>query len=416
MRSIIYSLAGHGLNLLLRVLALRSQKIRKMLEGRKETISKLRTGLRPDKPSVWFHVASLGEFEQARPVVERWRQERPEWQIVISFYSPSGYEVHYNYEHADCVVYLPGDTGGEVRAFLDAFRPEIAIFVKYDYWPVMLEELHKRQTPTHLISAIFRKEQLFFKPWGVYYRHLLGYFEHLFVQDETSVQLLAGIGIRQVSIAGDTRFDRVAEIAKRSAAIPEIEAWQRGERPLIVAGSTWGIDEEMLLKYAEQAPEVCWIFAPHELEEERMQRLEQAMGANIVRLSGLRSGVEMPGELKAIIIDNFGLLSSLYRYADIAYVGGGFGKSIHNTIEAAVYDIPVIFGPKHHKFREAQLLISSGGGYSVASEEELLALLTKLVEEEALRQDAGQRAGEVVSSECGATQMILEHISQDHMK
>lgn len=406
-RDYIYALAGHTLNVCLRLMAIRNKKIAKMIRGREQTLARLDAKLSMERPTLWLHASSLGEFEQGRPLIEAIRERQPEWQIVLSFYSPSGYEVQSDYPLVDCVVYLPGDSPREVRAFLDKLRPRCAVFIKYDFWAVMLSELHRRGIPTYLVSGIFRKEQAFFKPWATWYRDLLHCFTHLYVQDEQSVLLLRGIGVEQVSISGDTRFDRVESIAKASQEVKEIEQMSSGGSPLLVAGSTWGVDEEMLCRYAEQHPELKIVFAPHELNhiDDLQARLKGA-----VRLSQLRAGKEQVQELRYLIIDSFGLLSSIYRYADIAYIGGGFGKSIHNTIEAAVYGIPVVFGPNYHKFREAKLLIEQGGGISVDTEEALFATLDSWLADSKQRSARGRAARLVVESQLGATELILSGI------
>lgn len=413
MRGILYSLAGHLVNLGLYLAARGNEKAKRMLVGRTQTEPRLRERLDSSRPTLWIHASSLGEFEQGRPLIEQVRQDYPDWQIVLSFYSPSGYEVRHAYEGADAVVYLLGDTPGEVCKFLDACRPSIAVFVKYDFWPVMLEELARRHIDTYLISAIFREEQLFFKPWGGLYRRVLHNFSHLFVQDQNSIELLRGIGIAKASIAGDTRFDRVESIATERQRLEELEQLRSRAQCLIVAGSTWGVDEDMLTSYATAEPESSIVFAPHELDEERMQHLERHFGSSIARLSQLRSGTRQVSELRHLIIDSFGLLSSLYSYADIAYVGGGFGKSIHNTIEAAVYGIPVVFGPRHHKFREAQLLLARGAGYSVANEQEFVQTLQRLGADRELRERAGKAARQLVVEQLGATQYILNTIMNE---
>lgn len=406
----IYSLAGHTLNLGLRIASYRNTKAKEILLGRKKTPSILRSSLDPNRPKIWIHASSLGEFEQGRPLIEYIKAHYPDWQVILSFYSPSGYNVRHNYELADAVVYLMGDTPREVKTFLDASKPDIAVFVKYDFWPVMLGELQRRGVATYLVSAIFREQQLFFKPWGGLYRRVLKYFDHLFVQDEESKARLATIGIRCVSVTGDTRFDRVESIAQEAVSVPQLEVLKSRANPILVAGSTWGVDEEMLMQISDSLPQLSIVYAPHELSEERMQILESHYGTSICRLSHLRNGKREMEGLSHLIIDSFGLLSSLYRYADIAYVGGGFGKSIHNTIEAAVYGIPVVFGPKYEKFREAKLLIQSGGGYSVDTQQKLLDLLIRLVDNKSVRQQAGEASRALVCSQLGATEMIVKNL------
>lgn len=408
MRDYIYALAGHCVNLSLRIASLYKPKAERLLAGRKQTLENLRSSLVERRPRLWIHAASLGEFEQGRPLIETVRELAPEWQIVLSFYSPSGYELRHNYEGADCVVYLPGDTPREVRAFLDELRPDKAVFIKYDFWAVLLSELSRRGVRTYLISSIFRAEQLFFKPWGGMYRHLLTCFSKIFVQDKASVALLAGIGIKEVEIAGDTRFDRVEAIAQASSHIAEIEEMKRDGSPLLVAGSTWAEDEHKLKAYADKHHKLKMVIAPHELEH--IDRLKQELGEGAVLLSEVRAGLRAVEDVRYLIIDCFGLLSSLYRYADVAYVGGGFGKGIHNTLEAAVYGVPVVFGANYHKFREARLLIDCGAGFSVGDEAELTACLDGLLGSEDTRRRAGKEARQLVEHQLGATERILAEI------
>lgn len=406
----LYSLVGYTLNIALRIAACRNDKAKEIILGRQQTLSRLKAALDATRPTIWFHVASLGEFEQGRPLIECIKSKFPEWQVVLSFYSPSGYRIRQDYKQADAVVYLLGDTPREVKSFLDTCKPDRAVFVKYDFWPVMLCELKRRNIATYLVSAIFREQQLFFKPWGGAYRHLLKSFEHLFVQDDNSRCLLHSIGIQNVSISGDTRFDRVESIAQAALDIPELRALKKPQQLTLVAGSTWGIDEEMLMQYSLQNPLLAIIYAPHELCELRMQALEELHGSSIARLSTVLRGDKKVEDIQHLIIDSFGLLSSLYRYADIAYIGGGFGKSIHNTIEAAVYGIPVLFGPKHEKFREAKLLVACGGGYSVESSSSFAALMEKLTQDDSLRASSGRAARSLITSQLGATEQIMTHL------
>lgn len=409
---ILYALAGHLINTALYIASWRSPKIKAMLRGRRETATKLRQSLSPNRETIWLHASSLGEFEQGRPLIEAIRNQYPGYQMLLSFFSPSGYEVRKDYSEVDCVVYLPGDTPKEVKAFLDIARPKIAIFIKYDFWPFMLSELKRREVKTYLISAIFREKQQFFKPWGGGYRRLLHYFDHLFVQDGASVALLAKHGVSSVSIAGDTRFDRVESIAQKAVSIPEVEELKKDGSMLIIAGSTWAVDEEMLLQHIEQGgSKTKYVIAPHELHEEQIQAIEHRLGNQVARLSQLREKGQMPTEQICLIIDSFGLLSSLYRYADIAYIGGGFGKSIHNTVEAAVYGIPVVFGPKYHKFREAHLLLQNKGGYAVQNGEELSRCLDHLIHDEETRISMGQAARRLVAEQLGATDKIIKKLN-----
>lgn len=409
--NILSYLGSYSLEGILSIASLWHPKVQKMLQGRKETISRVKEKLSPQKPTLWMHVSSLGEFEQGRPLIEKIRQEYPNYQILLSFYSPSGYEVRHNYTEVDCVVYFPGDTPKAIKRFLDEVRPEIAIFVKYDFWPVTLELLERRRIPTYVVSAIFREKQVFFRWYGTWYRKLLHRFTHLFVQDESSVHLLSNYGINNVSIVGDTRFDRVEAIASSSTRILEVEAFKEDQSPLLIVGSSWPDDERPILRYLEDNPRLKVVLAPHELEEERLQEIEQRFGQAFARLSDLRSGVKKLAGVRLLVIDCFGLLSSLYRYADIVYIGGGFGKGIHNTVEAAVYGVPIVFGPKYDKFREAKLLLDAGGAYSVTNESELIAVFDKLLSDDALRQESGRASRAVVESQLGATDKIINKLN-----
>lgn len=412
MQDQLYALLGFLVNGILRVLSYRNPKAGKILRGRRETLARLRAKLIPKRPTIWVHASSLGEFEQGRPLIEALRKQRSEYQIVLSFYSPSGYEVRQNYEGVDCVVYMMGDTPAEVRAFLDLVQPEKAIFVKYDFWAVMLKELERRGVETYLISAIFRPDQLFFKPWGGLYRRLLHCFTHIYVQDEASLALLKGLGLTMVSVAGDTRFDRVEMIAQQSKLIPELETMKADGSLLLIGGSTWWDEHELCWSYAQHNKDVKVVIAPHELNDTLLQTFRQQVPHSAL-LSELRAGQVSASEVRVLLIDCFGLLSSLYRYADVAFVGGGFYSGVHNTLEAAVYGIPVVFGQKYHKFREAGLLIEQGGAYTVAHKEAFYNLLDKLLGNQALRHRAGQAARRLVESHLGATDRILSVLIND---
>lgn len=407
---LLHALGGHLMQAGLRLASRRRHKARLIVEGRRETVSRLRQRIDGSRPVVWVHASSLGEFEQGRPLIETIGRYCPEWQIVLSFFSPSGYEVRHSYEGVDCVVYLPADTPRAVRAFLDSARPSIAIFVKYDFWPVMLRELRTRGIRSYLVSAIFREEQLFFKPWGGWYRRLLHDLDYLYVQDRASLALLARHGVYHADVAGDTRFDRAYAIAQAAKDVPEAEALARRTHTTIVAGSTWGEDEAMLIDYWQRHEGVGLIIAPHEIDAEHMARLTARLGRKPwALLSQLRQGQAVEG-YECLVVDCFGLLSSLYRYADVAYIGGGFGKGIHNTVEAAVYGVPMLFGPRIDKFREAKLFVASGAGIVVRSGAELEAELDRLVSSAEARHEAAQAAMRIVESQLGATKIILDGI------
>ena len=401
MKNPLYSFAGILASAGLHLAARFSPKVRLIIEGRKDTPRRLGR-LDATRPVVWFHASSLGEFEQGRPLMEAVRRAHPEYQILLSFFSPSGYTVRQDYAGADVVVYLPSDRSSSVRRFLDLARPSKAIFIKYDFWPTMLYELRERGIPTYLISAIFRPDQLFFRPWGKWYLRLLTLFEHLYVQDEDSRQLLQRHGITAVSVAGDTRFDRVIEIASAAQEIPEAAAL---EGKVLVAGSTWPEDEAILLPYFNRpSSEHKLIIAPHEIHEEHLQAIEAQLTRPYMRYSQLQAGAT--GDYDCLIIDCFGLLSSIYRYGRYAWVGGGFGKSVHNTLEAAVYGIPVFFGPEVHKHREVRELIRRGLGFVLHSEEDFAALLQRFDDEAACREVA-QQLEQFFAEQRGATEQLL---------
>ena len=404
MKNPLYSFAGILASAGLHLAARFSPKARLIIEGRKDT--PLRLGrLDAARPVVWFHASSLGEFEQGRPLMEAVRRTHPKYQILLSFFSPSGYTVRQDYAGADVVVYLPSDRSSSVRRFLDLARPSKAIFIKYDFWPTMLYELQERGIPTYLISAIFRPDQLFFRPWGKWYLRLLTLFERLYVQDEDSRQLLQRHGITAVSVAGDTRFDRVIEIASAARAIPEAAAL---EGKVLVAGSTWPEDEVILLPYFNRlGSEYKLIIAPHEIHEEHLQAIEAQLTRPSIRYSQLQAGAT--GDYDCLIIDCFGLLSSIYRYGRYAWVGGGFGKSVHNTLEAAVYGIPVFFGPEVHKHREVRELIQRGLGFVLHSEEDFAALLQRFDDEAACREVA-QQLEHFFAEQRGATEQLLSEL------
>ncbi len=403
---VLYALAGYMMELGLRLASWRNAKARRLLSGRAETEQRLRERLDPSKRTIWFHAASLGEFEQGRPLIEAIGKAHPEYQVLVSFFSPSGYEVRHEYAGAACVVYLPSDTPGAVRRFLDLARPEMAVFVKYDFWPLMLTELRRRGVRTYLISAIFAERQLFFKPWGGWYRSLLHAFDYLWVQDTASVDLLARYGVHHAGVAGDTRFDRARAIAAGACEIPEVAMLRERMLYLVVAGSSWDEDERAIAHYINAHPEVGLVVAPHEIGEERLTYIESQITRPTARLSKVRAGDETPYE--CLIIDSFGLLAGLYRYADVAYIGGGFGKGIHNTVEAAVYGKPLVMGPRVEKFREAKLFAEHGAAFVAETESDVARYLGLLFTDEQVRRSASEASEAVVRSQLGATQIILE--------
>lgn len=381
-----------------------------MVVGHKNSWRILRDGIDHSKPWLWFHAASLGEFEQGRPIMESIRKEHPEYRLLLTFFSPSGYEVRKNYTGADLVCYLPFDTIFNVRRFLNIVQPQKVFFIKYEFWPNYLTALKQRGIPTYLISGIFRPSQLFFKNYAPFYRRMLNSFTHLFVQNQESVDLLASIGrTEEVSISGDTRFDRVLEIQAAAKILPIIEQFaQNNAGNVLVAGSSWPKDEEFIIPYFNEHPTLKLIIAPHEIHEDHLLTIEAQLKRPFMRYSKMTS--ENASSMDCLIIDGFGLLSSIYRYGDIAYIGGGFGNGIHNTLEAAVYGIPVIFGPKFDKFHEAKELLACGGGFTINSEAAFNQLLDVLCSDTEYCSKAGENAGEMVLNGSGGTNKVLNLI------
>lgn len=336
-------------------------------DGRKNLFDRMRESIDPSAPTIWVHVASLGEFEQGRPIIEKIKAERPEYKILLTFFSPSGYEIRKNYPGADYIFYLPLDTPSNAREFLDIVKPQMAVFVKYEYWINLLAELKNRDIPTYIVSAIFRRDSIFFRSTGAMWREALKSFELLFVQDDNSKSLLAELGHENVVVAGDTRFDRVAQIAAAAKRIDLIEQF-KGDSRLFVAGSSWGPDEELIVRLANENPTIKFIVAPHEMEQARMAKIEQSAVGGAVRYTNIDGDIS---DKQILILDTMGMLSSVYGYADFSYIGGGFGVGIHNTLEAATFGLPIAFGPNYQKFKEARDMIALGGATSVSNYEEL---------------------------------------------
>ena len=380
------------------------RKARLLVEGHKNIFPLLKERLRPGEKYLWFHVSSLGEFEQGRPVMERLRDSHPEYRIVLTFFSPSGYESAKKYQSADIICYLPFDTRRNVGRFLDMLKPEKAFFIKYEFWPNFLAGLKKRGVPTYSVSSIFRKEQMFFKTVDFGYRKTLKCFTHLFVQDNASKELLATIGLDNVTVIGDTRFDRVMKIAADAKQLALVETFAEGKR-VFVAGSSWTPDEDIFIKYFNAHKGWKLIIASHEVTEARLTEIQSKFSGKCVRYT--QANMDEAREADCLLIDCFGLLSSIYRYGKVAYVGGGFGAGVHNLLEAAVYGMPVFFGPNNRKFREAQKLKECGGGLEISSYEDFEAKMDLFDADENLLAQAGAAAGEYVGGNSGATQKLL---------
>lgn len=406
---LFYNFVGRVYSLLIKCAILFSPKAKMMQKGRWKLWKKLKSELDPEGGYIWIHVSSLGEFEQGRPLIERIKRDFPNEKIMLTFFSPSGYEVRKSYELADVISYLPSDTILNSRKFLNMVKPKMAMFIKYDFWPCFLLELRDRKIPTYLVSAIFRPSQLFFKWYGKSYLYLLTCFDKLYVQNEYSRELLAKFNIKNVEVVGDTRLDRVIKISQNGKELPMFDSWAAAsDGPIIVAGSTWPPDEEILIRYFNKHPNVRMIIAPHEFDNERILKLTSFLRRPFIRFSDVNSDSVMKKD--CIIVDSFGFLSSLYRYADIAYVGGGFGKGIHNTPEAAVYGIPVFFGPKHEKFKEAIGLLEAGGGFCIHTAEEFNSLVDGLLADKSKLEEAGKRSHDYIFANAGAADKVIEDV------
>ena len=449
------------------IASLFNKKVKKLWQGERQALSILRSKVKPDDKYVWFHAASLGEFEQGRPIMERLRKEHPEYKILLTFFSPSGYEVRKNYEGADIICYLPIDTPFNARRFLRTVRPVMAFFIKYEFWYNYLHILKHRGIPTYSVSSIFRDGQIFFRWYGKQYGKVLKCFTHFFVQNEKSKELLASIGITDVSISGDTRFDRVLEIKELAKKLEIVEAFvdsfrsavvqecrsadntssasnsstessnlstcqlvnsfteetnsstessnlstcqlvNSSTKKIFVAGSSWQPDEEIFIKYFNEHPDWKLIIAPHVIGESHLQQIIKQLDMPVVRYT--QTTPEEARNARCLIIDCFGLLSSIYNYGTVSYVGGGFGVGIHNVLEAAVWNIPVIFGPNNARFAEAQALKANGGGIEITDYDSFAAVMDGFIADEASLQNAGEAAGNYVKQNAGATDVVVRGV------
>lgn len=403
------------------IASLFNEKVRKMWRGEREAFKILKQKVDPNAKYIWFHAASLGEFEQGRPLMERIRKDYPQYKILLTFYSPSGYEVRKNYEGADIICYMPVDTRLNAIRFLRLVRPVMAFFIKYEFWSNFLHILKHRNIPTYSVSSIFREDQVFFKWYGRNYAGVLKCFTRFFVQNEESKRLLDGIGITAVDVVGDTRFDRVLQIKEAAKQLPICEAFRTGvassqsadvphhDFKVFVAGSSWPPDENIFIPFFNEHKDWRLLIAPHVIAEEHLKLiLSLIKGKKVVRYT--QSTPEEAAEADVLIIDCFGLLSSMYNYGDVAYIGGGFGVGIHNTLEAAVWNMPVIFGPNNKKFQEAQGLLKSGGGFEINTYEDFSGLMGPLMNDETFLKQAGDKAGAFVAHLAGATDKVLASV------
>lgn len=400
----LYDIGIHLYILFIRIASLKNKKAAAWIKGRKGIFKLIEDSLDRNKVYTWFHFASLGEFEQGRPVLEKLKADQPAASIVITFFSPSGYEIRKNYPLADHVFYLPADTRPNAKEFIRLINPSAAIFTKYEYWYHYFEELHKKNIPLYVISGIFRKEQPFFKWYGSLHRQMLKWVSHIFVQDESSRKLLESIGIKNVSVSGDTRFDRVAENTRSVKKIPLIEEFC-GDKSIFIAGSTWPEDEKILHQLVKKYPDWKFIIAPHEVTAGRINEVKDLFADHITYSEAGTQSSE-PGKRQTLIIDNIGILSSVYQYGKMAYIGGGFGKGIHNTQEALAFGLPVIFGPEYLKFKEAVELVALEGAKSISNAGELEGAFLYFIS----NQQSGDIARNYIQEHTGATRKILEQI------
>ena len=403
----MYNIAIYLYGLGVFIYSLFNEKVRKMWRGEHESFRIIRERLDPNAKYIWFHAASLGEFEQGRPLIEQIRRDHPDYKILLTFFSPSGYEVRKDYKGADIVCYLPLDTVNNARRFLRTVRPVMAFFIKYEFWYNYLHVLKHRCVPTYSVSSIFRRDQIFFKWYGRDYARVLSCFTTFFVQNEESKLLLGTIGIKNAVVVGDTRFDRVLQIKEASKQLPLVEAFVSNAEHVFCAGSSWQPDEEIFIPYFNGRSDWKLIIAPHVIGEEHLAQMMQLLkGRRVTRYT--QTNPEEAAKADVLIIDCFGLLSSIYRYAQVSYVGGGFGAGIHNTLEAGVWGIPVIFGPNNKRFAEAQGLLKCKGGFEIKDVNDFTTLMVHLESESALLEKSGKAAADYVKSLSGATEKILK--------
>ena len=406
----MYNVAISIYSFFIRLIAPFHSKAKLMVQGHKDTFQALQKQIDPNSKYVWFHVASLGEYEQSQPMIEIIKSEKPTYKLILTFFSPSGYEVQKNNTLVDIVCYLPFDKKKNVKRFLDLANPKIAIFVKYEFWYNYIHELYLREIPVYLISAIFRPNQLFFKPWGNVFRKILKYYTQIFVQEKESKRLINKQGLNNVTVMGDTRMDRVIKIKDNALDLSLVAkfATLKNNQNILIAGSSWPEDESLIINYFNKHAYLKLIIAPHLINEAHLKQIESKLKRPFVRYSQATDVNIL--DFDCLIVDNFGLLSSIYRYGQIAYIGGGFGTGIHNLPEAAVHGIPVIFGPNYKKFLEARELLNNGGGFTISDETDLNRLLKNFVTSPEDLEIAGEKASEYIYKSAGATKKIVDKI------
>lgn len=406
---ILYNISIHLYYLLIMVASMFNRKAAQWIRGRRGIFRQIEKEISHDRPVAWFHCASLGEFEQGRPVIEHFKKRYPHYQVFLTFFSPSGYEIRKDYRYADYVFYLPADTRGRAKRFISLVKPAFAVFIKYDYWYNLLHQVQREQIPVVMVSALFRKNQPFFRWYGAWFRDHLKKITWLFVQNEDSLTLLHHIGIDHCTVSGDTRFDRVSMIAREKRSFPEVEQFIN-DQPVVIAGSTWPADEEVILPVLKNPPlPFKFIIAPHETNEQRIRELISAIPLEPVRYSQLS---QQSSEKSVLVIDTIGILSQLYRYAKVAYIGGGFGRSIHNIQEAVTFGVPVLFGPEYDKFREAVDLVMEGGAFSIRNKTEYHTRLFELLNNEKKYNECSAICTRYVERNTGATDLIMNKLTE----
>ena len=404
----LYNLGIFGYYLLVRIVSLRNGKARKWLEGRKDIFIRLRETIQQGEPILWFHASSLGEFEQGRPVIEAIRARWPEYKILLTFFSPSGYELRKSYPYADYIFYLPLDTKKNAIRFIEIVRPTKVFFIKYEFWYHFLTQLKEEGIPTYIFSALFRPSQIFFKPWGKWYLKAIRTYEHIFVQNQESFDILHRYGFKNVSLSGDTRLDRVGQIADASPKLEKLEIFGGGQK-IIIAGSTWKEDEDLFIPYVNKSPSgLKFVIAPHEVTPQSLERITNALEKPYTFYS--TSSIQDLLDSDVLIVDGYGYLNSIYRYGILAYIGGGFTSGIHSILEPAVFGLPVIFGPDYHKFQEAYDMLSLGAACAISDSGELEDQIESLRMNPEMLNIASNLARGYVDKNRGASREIVNYL------
>jgi 3-deoxy-D-manno-octulosonic-acid transferase len=404
---LLYDIAISVYHFLIKLSSLKSDKAKKWINGRKDIFVRLEEEITPNQRICWFHAASFGEFEQGRSLIEAVKKSHPEYKILLTFFSPSGYEMKKDYEHADYIFYLPLDTRKNAKRFIEIVNPEKVFFIKYEFWYHYLVTLLKSNIPTYIFSSIFRPSQIFFKPWGKWYLKALRSFTHFYVQNKESYNLLKGKGFNNVTIAGDTRIDRVGQVADSSPKLEKLESFCQGEK-IVVAGSTWKTDEDIITGYINNTDiPIKFVIAPHEISDQKLKRIGDLLNKPYAFYS-TATDAELK-KAKVLIVDGIGYLRSIYRYANMAYIGGGFGNGIHNTLEPATFGMPILFGPNYAKFQEAHDLIAKGAAFSISNYEMFKKRADSFLLNKELLKTTSDISHKYVEDNRGATELILKH-------